>query len=48
MPHFIVRANCEFSLSVAADNADAAIEQAQKIPYSDWDTAWAPIDADQE
>jgi len=30
MPSFTVRTNCEFSLSIEADNADAAIEQAQK------------------
>lgn len=48
MPRFAVGANCKFSLSVEADHADAAIEQAQKIPYSDWETAWAPIEADQE
>ena len=48
MPSFTVRTNCEFSLSVEADNAGAAIERAQKTPYSDWDTAWAPIEVDQE
>ncbi len=48
MPRFIVRTDCEFSLSIEADNADAAIEQARESPYSDWDTAWAPIEADQE
>ena len=48
MPHFTVRTNGEFSLSVEADTADAAIEQAQKVPYSDWGTAWAPIEAEQE
>src|SRR2546428_104972 len=31
-----------------ADNADAAIEQAQKKSYAHWDTAWAPIEAEQE
>lgn len=46
MPRFVVRTNCEFSLSVEADNDDAAIRQAQEIPQSDWDTAWAPIGAE--
>lgn len=48
MPRFTVRTNCEFSLSVDADNADAAIAQAQAVPFSEWDTAWAPIEADAE
>jgi hypothetical protein len=48
MPCFIVRTNCEFSLSVDADNADAAIAQAQETPFSEWETAWAPIEADEE
>jgi len=48
IPRFTVTTNCEFSLSVEADTADAAIEQAQKVPYSDWGTAWAPIEAEQE
>lgn len=48
MPRFTVRTNCEFSLSIEADTADTAIEKAQNILYSEWDTAWAPIEADQE
>ena len=48
MPRFTVRTNCEFSLSIEADNADAALEQAQKVSYAHWDTAWAPIEAEQE
>lgn len=48
MPRFTVRTNCEFSLSLEADNAATAIARAQEIPFSDWDTAWAPIEAEQE
>jgi len=48
MPSSTGRTNCEFSLSIEADSADAAIEQVQKVPYGDWATAWAPIEAEQE
>jgi hypothetical protein len=48
MPRFTVRTNCEFSLSVEADNADAALKQAQQVRYSAWNTAWAPIEAEEE
>jgi hypothetical protein len=48
MPRLTVRTNCECSLSIEADDAEAAIEQAQEIPHSDWDKAWAPIEAAQE
>ena len=48
MPSFTVRTTCEFSLSIVADSADAAIAQAQDVDYSDWDTAWAPIEAEEE
>ncbi|MGH7307386.1 MAG: hypothetical protein ACREK6_01695 [Candidatus Rokuibacteriota bacterium] len=48
MPRFTVRTNCECSLSIEADDAEAAIEPAQETPYSDWDTAWAPIEAEEE
>jgi hypothetical protein len=48
MPRFTVRTNCEFSLSIEADNADAAIAQAHQLSYSDRDTAWAPIEAEEE
>jgi len=48
MPRFTVRTNCEFSLSVDADSADTAITQVQAVPFNDWDTAWAQIEADEE
>ena len=35
MPSFTVRTNCEFSLSIVADSADAAIAQAQDVAYAD-------------
>lgn len=42
MPRFTVRTNCEFSLSIEADNADAAAALAREVPDSGWDAAWGP------
>jgi len=50
----LVRTNCEYSLEVevrALDMDDAgekAVTKAEKIPYAQWNQAWAPFEAEQE
>ncbi len=47
MPCFLVRTNCELSITVEAGTADEAMDRADKIPYDEWDKDWSPFEAEE-
>lgn len=50
MPSFLVRKNCEYFVLVTADNADAAVEKADRLypNLNDWGQAWSVPEAEEE
>ena len=48
MPWFIVRKNCEYSIGIEAESADAAMAQAETLESHEWATAWSPMTAELE
>lgn len=46
MATFDVRTNCEYILTVQAENEEKALKQADKIDVSEWEQSWAPYEAE--
>ena len=44
--HYIVRKNCEYSISVEASDEEQAAIAANDIPDSEWDKAWSQSEAE--
>lgn len=47
MANWIVRTNCEYSIFIEAATAEEAMQEAEGIPVSEWDKAWASYEAEE-
>lgn len=48
MPIFLVRKNCEWSVTVEADDEDLAMQIAENLPDDKWNESWSDIDAEEQ
>ena len=47
VPRFEIRKNCEYIIEIDAENADDAMDQANKLDLDGWDQAWSGIEAEE-
>ena len=45
---FLVRQNCEYSITVEAVDEEDACSQANAEPLGDWGTAWSSMEAEED
>ena len=45
---YLVRQNCEYSVSIDATDDEDAVTQANAIPLSDWGTSWSSMEAEED